>query len=175
MEDPKSSIDDWKDVFNFSGRVFIALGIALATLSAASASVPDDTTVRAQIVGRPTAVVVQPQAISLSGPRAFQQIIVTGIYADGTMFALVHDGVIYLKSGGPNAAAFEREGLAPFSYPTKDGKRAVMSYRRMPDRLYDDPDELAQWARAALSAARQGTPSKKSSPGRAGKTGKRRR
>jgi DNA transformation protein len=28
-----------------------------------------------------------------------------------------------------------------------------MSYRRMPDRLYDDPDELAVWARAALAAA----------------------
>ena len=33
-----------------------------------------------------------------------------------------------------------------------------MSYRRMPDRLYDDPDELATWARAALAAAgRSGT------------------
>jgi len=33
-----------------------------------------------------------------------------------------------------------------------------MSYRRMPDRLYDDPDELAIWARAALAAAgRSGT------------------
>jgi len=32
----------------------------------------------------------------------------------------------------------------------------VMSYRRMPDRLYDDPDELAIWARAALAAAARG-------------------
>jgi DNA transformation protein len=33
-----------------------------------------------------------------------------------------------------------------------------MSYRRMPDRLYDDPDELALWARDALAAAgRSGT------------------
>jgi DNA transformation protein len=32
-----------------------------------------------------------------------------------------------------------------------------MSYRRMPDRLYDDPDELAAWARAALAAARRRT------------------
>jgi DNA transformation protein len=30
-----------------------------------------------------------------------------------------------------------------------------MSYRRMPDRLYDDPDELAAWAGAALAAARR--------------------
>jgi DNA transformation protein len=31
-----------------------------------------------------------------------------------------------------------------------------MSYRRMPDRLYDDPDELAFWAREALAAAGRG-------------------
>ncbi len=77
-----------------------------------------------------------------------------GIYADGTMFGLVADGVIYLKAGGDNAAMFEREGLPPFTYQRRTDERAVMSYRRMPDRLYDDPEELAEWARAALSAAR---------------------
>jgi DNA transformation protein and related proteins len=76
-----------------------------------------------------------------------------GIYADGTMFALVADGVIYLKAGETNAAMFEREGLAPFTYSRGSGQGIVMSYRRMPDRLYDDPDELAVWARAALAAA----------------------
>ena len=30
-----------------------------------------------------------------------------------------------------------------------------MSYWRMPDRLYDDPDELASWARDALGAAQR--------------------
>jgi DNA transformation protein and related proteins len=79
-----------------------------------------------------------------------------GIYAEETMFALVHEGVIYLKVDPHNAPAFEPEGLAPFTYMTRGGKRGVMSYRRMPDRLYDDPDELAVWARAALAAARRG-------------------
>jgi DNA transformation protein len=78
-----------------------------------------------------------------------------GIYAGETMFALAHEGIIYLKADAHNADAFEREDLAPFTYATRDGKRAVMSYRRMPDRLYDDPDELAVWARAALAAARR--------------------
>jgi DNA transformation protein and related proteins len=100
-----------------------------------------------------------------------------GIYADGTMFALVADGVIYLKAGENNAAMFEREGLAPFTYSRREGEPAVMSYWRMPDRLYDDPDELAVWARAALAAARQrpvhGRPAKHAKPSR-GKTNKRR-
>jgi DNA transformation protein len=43
--------------------------------------------------------------------------------------------------------------LPPFTYSRRENERAVMSYRRMPDRLYDDPDELAVWARAALAAA----------------------
>lgn len=78
-----------------------------------------------------------------------------GIYAEGTMFALLADGVIYLKADEVNTPAFEREELPPFTYATKGGKRGVMSYRRMPDRLYDDPEELAAWAREALAAARR--------------------
>jgi DNA transformation protein len=43
--------------------------------------------------------------------------------------------------------------LAPFSYMARGRTRALMSYWRAPDRLYDDSDELAAWARAALAAA----------------------
>jgi DNA transformation protein and related proteins len=93
-----------------------------------------------------------------------------GIYADGTMFALVASGVIYLKTDEQNTPAFERERLAPFTYETKDGRRGVMSYRRMPDRLYDDPDELAIWARDALAAAHRSGTGK-----RAKKAGKKRK
>ena len=92
-----------------------------------------------------------------------------GIYAEETMFALVHDGVIYLKTDGQNAPAFEREHLAPFTYTTKDGQRGVMSYRRMPDRLYDDPDALAVWAREALAAARRRAGRKGASAGKSKK------
>ena len=38
-----------------------------------------------------------------------------GIYADGTMLGLVHEGVIYLKADAHNAPAFERERLEPFT------------------------------------------------------------
>jgi DNA transformation protein len=83
-----------------------------------------------------------------------------GIYADDTMFGLIADGVIYLKSGDSNIAMFEREGLPPFTF-LRQGERMVTSYRRMPDRLYDDPDELAVWARAALAVAQQPKPRKR--------------
>jgi DNA transformation protein len=97
-----------------------------------------------------------------------------GIYAEGTMFALVSDGAIYLKADEQNAPAFEREKLEPFVYATKGGRRAVMSYRRMPDRLYDDPDELAAWARAALTAAhRKPTAARPAAKKRSGTTRRR--
>jgi DNA transformation protein len=76
-----------------------------------------------------------------------------GIYADGTMFALVSDDLVYLKADTETVAAFEREGQGPFTYEARGGRRTVMSYWRVPDRLYDDPDELAGWARQALAAA----------------------
>jgi DNA transformation protein len=78
-----------------------------------------------------------------------------GIFADGVMFALVDDGVIYLKADPGAVAAFTREKLGPFTYSTKTGRRSLTSYWRMPERLYDDPEELARWAEQALAAARR--------------------
>jgi DNA transformation protein len=69
-----------------------------------------------------------------------------GLYADCVMFGLVSDGQIYLKADKATAKVFEREGCGPFEYRTKAGRRAVMSYWRLPDRLYDEPGELAEWA-----------------------------
>jgi DNA transformation protein len=81
-----------------------------------------------------------------------------GLFAGGTMFAIVHEGVIYLKADEQNAPAFEREEFGPFTYMRKGERASLSSYRRIPDRLYDDPDELAAWASAALAAAgRSGT------------------
>ena len=62
-----------------------------------------------------------------------------GIFADGLMIALVSEGAIYLKADDSTIPQFEREGLKPFTYTAKTRKRAVMSYWRMPERLYDDP------------------------------------
>ena len=76
-----------------------------------------------------------------------------GIFADGTMFALVHDGVIYLKADERTAPAFEREALGPFTYMRTGELASLSSYRRMPHRLYAITAELAVWARDALAAA----------------------
>jgi DNA transformation protein len=67
----------------------------------------------------------------------------------------VADGAIFLKADDRTQLAFAAEGMQPFRYATRAGQRALKSYWRMPDRLYDEPDELAQWARQALEAARR--------------------
>jgi DNA transformation protein and related proteins len=78
-----------------------------------------------------------------------------GLFADGVMFGLVSGEQIYLKADATTVTWFERECCEPFEYSTKHGKRALTSYWRLPDRLYDDADELAQWARHALKAAHE--------------------
>ncbi|MCX7311435.1 MAG: TfoX/Sxy family protein [Alphaproteobacteria bacterium] len=78
-----------------------------------------------------------------------------GVFADGPMIALVVDGVIFLKADAATIPPFEREGMAPFNYGTTRGTRTLTSYWRMPERLYDDADELAGWARHAMDAARR--------------------
>jgi DNA transformation protein len=92
-----------------------------------------------------------------------------GIYSRGMMFALAHDGVIYLKADAATVAAFEREGQGPFTYGAKGGKRTIMSYWRIPERLYDDTDELAVWARDALLAAERSARAKPARERRAGR------
>jgi DNA transformation protein and related proteins len=77
-----------------------------------------------------------------------------GVYCDGLMFGLVFDGDIYLKVDETSIPDFEREGSRPFVYGRKSTGGVVkrsLPYWRLPERLYDDPDELAIWAARALA------------------------
>ena len=80
-----------------------------------------------------------------------------GIFADGLMFGLIVRDVIYLKVDDSNRADFEREGCKPFTYTRgrTSGRPSehALPYWRLPERLYDDPDELAAWAKKAFAIA----------------------
>ena len=78
-----------------------------------------------------------------------------GLWSAGLMFGLVFDGAIFLKVDETSIPDFERESSRPFVYtraksPGRVG-RASLSYWRLPERLYDDPEELAVWAGRALA------------------------
>ncbi len=78
-----------------------------------------------------------------------------GISADGTNFGLALRGGLYLRADDQTIPRFEAEGSKPFQYQTRTRTVTVGSYWQLPERLYDDPEELAGWARAALAAAQR--------------------
>lgn len=84
-----------------------------------------------------------------------------GVFRDGLMFALLARDVLYLKSDGETDAAFEAEGCEPFSYEAKGERRVITSYRRVPERLFDETDDFAEWARDAFQVALRAENAKK--------------
>lgn len=87
-----------------------------------------------------------------------------GVYFDGTFFAIITGGTIYLKTSEGMRTRFEAERSQPFSYQTKTGRMQLTSYWRLPERLLDDVDELRDWARASIDAAREATAAKQRMP-----------
>jgi DNA transformation protein and related proteins len=84
-----------------------------------------------------------------------------GVSVDGTTFALVLRGMVHLRVDDQTVSRFEEEGVKPFQYETRGKTITVGSYWQLPARLYDDPEELAEWARAALGAAERALASKR--------------
>jgi DNA transformation protein and related proteins len=80
-----------------------------------------------------------------------------GIWSEGLMFALEFDGTLFLRVDATSIPDFEREGSRPFVYTRAKSAgrvgRASLSFWRLPERLYDDPDDLAVWAARALAIA----------------------
>ena len=76
-----------------------------------------------------------------------------GIFAEGMMIGLINNGAIYLKADAASTVDFKREGSTPFTYTRGKRGRVALPYWRLPERLYDDPDELAEWARRAFAVA----------------------
>lgn len=77
----------------------------------------------------------------------------TGVYVGDLMFGLVADDVLYFKADEATVPDYSAEGCGPFGYARKDGRQVSTSYWRVPERLFDEPDELRAWARAAHGVA----------------------
>jgi DNA transformation protein len=78
-----------------------------------------------------------------------------GISADGTNFALALRSGLYFRADEETIPRFETEGSKPFQYQTRAKTVTVNSYWELPARLFDDSEELSEWARAALAAAQR--------------------
>jgi DNA transformation protein and related proteins len=78
-----------------------------------------------------------------------------GISADGTNFALALRAGLYFRADEETIPQFEAEGSKPFRYQTRAKTVTVNSYWQLPARLFEDPEELTGWARAALATAQR--------------------
>ena len=90
----------------------------------------------------------------------------SGVFCDGVMLGMVTDNTLYFRVDDHNRTLFkEAESFPPLSYGKK-GATIDLSFWRAPDRLFDEPDELVAWARAALAAARRVAATRKRAPPR---------
>jgi DNA transformation protein and related proteins len=92
-----------------------------------------------------------------------------GISADGINFAMALRAGLYFRADAATIPQFEAEGSAPFQYQTRAKTVTVNSYWQLPARLFDDPEELSGWARAALAAAQRAAAKKRPKAGKAAK------
>jgi DNA transformation protein len=93
-----------------------------------------------------------------------------GISADGINFALALRAGLYFRADEQSIPRFEAEGSQPFSYQTRTKTVTVNSYWQLPARLFDDSEELADWAKAALAAAQRAALRKRPKARKAKKT-----
>src|ERR1700683_4775172 len=90
-----------------------------------------------------------------------------GISVDGVTFAMALRAGLHFRADEQTIPQFEAEGSKPFQYRTSTRTVTVGSYWQLPARLFDDPEELADWARAALAAAQRAAVKKRPKPRKA--------
>lgn len=85
-----------------------------------------------------------------------------GVFYDGVMFALIVDDTLYLKVDDTNREKFEAAGSRPFTFEKKkSGTTMLTSYYELPETLFDEPDDLIEWARESVDVALRADAKKK--------------
>jgi DNA transformation protein len=94
----------------------------------------------------------------------------TGVFCDGGDARDGEGQHALLRVDDDNREIFkEAESFPPLNYAKKGGT-IDLAFWRAPERLFDEPDELVAWARAALGAARRvAVKRERTAPGRKAK------
>jgi DNA transformation protein len=74
------------------------------------------------------------------------------IYRGDTVFAIVLDDRLYLKTNDATRPEFEARGLGQFTYNAR-GKSVRLPYYEAPAEVFEEPESMCEWARRALAAA----------------------
>ena len=73
------------------------------------------------------------------------------LYLDGTVFAIIADGELWLKADKHSDAEWDAAGAERFTFEM-GGKTGSMNYRRAPLDVHDDPEAMRRWAALAVEA-----------------------
>ena len=92
---------------------------------------------------------VLDQLAGLGGLRSRRMFGGVGLYCGDRFFALIDDGILYLKVDDTTRARYTRRRLKPFA---PDGMPS-MSYYPVPASILEDADALVVWAREAVDVA----------------------
>jgi DNA transformation protein len=84
-----------------------------------------------------------------------------GIFKEAVMFALVVEDTLYLRADEETAGSYAAEDAPQFVYHGMKGRAVAMPYWRLPERLYDEPEEFLAWSEAAFAVARRTAKAKK--------------
>jgi DNA transformation protein len=85
-----------------------------------------------------------------------------GIYAGEIMIGAIFDDILYFTTDAETRKAFLVESCRPFTFEKRStGEIVETHWYAMPERLYDEPEELAAWARTALAVAENSATTKK--------------
>jgi DNA transformation protein len=77
------------------------------------------------------------------------------LYLDGTIFAIMVDGELWMKSDVEADPIWDEVSRDRFTVTFKDGTVDRMNYRRAPSDVYDDAEEMQRWASVSLEAGRR--------------------
>jgi DNA transformation protein len=75
-----------------------------------------------------------------------------GLYSGEHFFGILDEGRLFFKTDASSQTDYTARGMGPFTYKSK-GKVMTMSYHEMPPDVLEQPLELTDWARKAISIA----------------------
>jgi DNA transformation protein len=117
----------------------------------------------------PSFVAFAVDLVSLVGPVTVRSMFGGhGLYAEGTMFGLLDDGELFLKSDDESRQRFVDAGCRRWVYVNKKVRMENTGYFRPPDDAHEDPEAMLPWARLALEAALRARAAKATKAGRKG-------
>ena len=98
-----------------------------------------------------------------------------GLFHGGVMFGLLVRDMMYLRVDDITRERFIHAGSRPFSYRRGEREVSLSAYYVVPEDLLDRQDELLQWTRDAVEAARRAAASAQPARPRSGVRAYRRR